>query len=344
MMQQKKSHQEAVDDWVTKLMQAQHIPSLSLAVVHQGETVFSKSYGSAHLELEVPATLDTVYQIGSVTKQFTATAIMMLVEDAKLALDESISCYQSDLPSSWGAVTVRHLLNHTSGIKSFTKLPNSAHHRTDQPVSREEILALVSGEPLDFMPGERYAYNNTGYYLLGHIIKQASGVPYAEFLQDRIFKPLAMTATRVNDMDDLIPHRANGYIWAENRWWNARPINMTWAFSAGALVSTAEDLARWQAALGTKALLSVPSWEQMWVPTVVQDGTPVEYGFGWRVGERNGHRLISHDGVSPGFTALAEWYPSDELAVVVLTNIVPGKLTEITQRIAGLYVEALLPT
>ena len=258
--------EDAVDRFVAEQMESQHIPGLSLAVVRGGAVVRAQGYGLASLELNVPVTPQTVFQIGSITKQFTATAVMMLVEEGKVSLGESVTHALDGLPDTWEGVTVRHLLDHTSGIKSFTGIPDVMARLTFLPASRDEVLGLVAGEPLEFAPGEQYAYNNTGYYLLGHVIEKASGQPYGDFLRERIFAPLGMNATRLNDMDDILPHRACGYVWGEDRLWNARHISMTWPFSAGALVSTTLDLARWDAALGGGSLLPKAMWERMWTP------------------------------------------------------------------------------
>jgi len=305
--------------------------------------ILARGYGFANLELNVRVTPETVFQIDSLTKQFTATAVMMLAEEGKVGLGESITRYQEGLPARWNGVTVRHLLDHTSGIKSFTSLPDVLARLTFLPTSRDEILALVADEPLEFAPGERYAYNNTGYYLLGHIIEQASGQPYGDFLHERIFAPLGMDATRVNNMDDILPHRASGYVWAENRWWNARPTSMTWAFSAGALVSTVLDLARWGAALGDEALLPKEIWEQMWTPTTLADGMKTGYGFGWRVNDHHGCRSVGHDGTSSGFTAFAEHSLEDDLTVIILMNVVPSNRAQIAKGVTGCFVSNLLP-
>jgi len=333
--------EDAIDQFITTQMESQHIPGLSLAIVCGDEVVRARGYGFASLELNVAVTPETVFQIGSITKQFTATAVMMLVAEGKVSLDESITGYQEGLPAVWGAVTVRHLLAHTSGIKSFTNIPDVTERLTFLPTTRDEILALIANERLEFAPGERYAYNNTGYYLLGHIIEKASGQRYADFLQERIFAPLGMEATRVNDMDDIIPHRASGYVWAENRWWNARHISMTWAFSAGALASTVHDLARWGAALGRDALLPKASWEWMWTPTTLTDGTKTGYGLGWRMIDYSGHRSVGHDGTSSGFTAFVERDLEDGLMVIILTNVVPSNRAEIARGVVDHYVAGL---
>jgi CubicO group peptidase (beta-lactamase class C family) len=335
--------EDAVDRFVGAQMDSQHIPGLSLAVVRGGAVIRARGYGFASLELNVRVTPQTVFQIGSLTKQFTAVAVMMLVGEGRVGLGESITRTQDGLPPAWGGVTVRHLLDHTSGIKSFTSLPDVMARLTFLPASRDEVLALVAGEPLEFAPGERYAYNNTGYYLLGHIIEQASGQPYADFLRERIFAPLKMNATRVNDLKDILPDRACGYEWAEDRWRNADHISMTWPFSAGALVSTALDLARWDAALGSESLLPKAAWERMWTPATLNDGTRVDYGFGWAVGDYGGHRSLGHGGGIPGFMTYMERYPDDDLAVIVLTNVLPADPALIVRGVARHYVPNLQP-
>lgn len=336
------SRESAVDRYVREQMDRQHIPGLSLGIVKQGELVKAQGYGRADLESDVAATADTVYQIGSITKQFTAVAIMMLVEEARIGLDEPITHLLDGLPAAWTGVTLRHLLDHTSGIKSYTNRPDISL-KSLTPTTREEVLALVAEEPLEFAPGERHAYNNTGYYLLGHIVERAAGQTYAEFLRARLFEPLEMNATRVNDMKDIVPNRAHGYEWAEERWRNADSISMTWPFSAGALLSTVLDLARWDAALGSEALLPRSSWQRMWTPALLNDGTAVAYGFGWAVEEFLDRRTVGHGGGIPGFITYAERYPDDGLTVIVLTNVAPSDPREIVHGVVGHFIPDLHP-
>ena len=331
----------AIDQYVAEQMAEQHLPGLSLAVVRDGEVILRRGYGLASLEMNVPVTPETVFQIGSLTKQFTAVAVLMLAERGKIGLDESVSRYVPGLPAAWGGVSVRHLLNHTSGIKSFTGLPDFIDRLAPLPTTREGIVSLIADEPLEFSPGESYAYNNTGYYLLGHVIEQTSGRSYAAFLQERIFNPLAMTDTRVNVVEDIIPNRACGYGWAEDRWCNAPHVSMDWVYSAGALIATAPDLAKWDMALGREDLLPHSAWENAWTPTRLNDGTAAEYGFGWIVSERNGHRSLSHGGGIPGFASFMERFPDDDLSVVVLTNLLPSSTAEIARAVAGHYVPDL---
>ena len=197
---------DGVDAIVQQLMQRRHIPGVSVAIVKDGKVVLAKGYGLANVELGVPATADTVYQLASVTKTFTATAIMMLVAEGKLALDDRITDRLPDLPAAWQDVTVRHLLSHTSGIKSYTSV-RDFYKSTRKDYARREILDLVAKEPLEFAPGEKWNYCNTGYFLLGMLIEKVTGKQYGEFMDERIFKPLGMTRTRVNDLRAIIPDR-----------------------------------------------------------------------------------------------------------------------------------------
>lgn len=335
--------EDAIDQFVAAQMESQHIPGLSLAVVRGGAVVLARGYGLANLELNVRVTPESVFQIGSITKQFTATAVMMLAEEGKVGLDESISRYQEGLPAAWSGVTVRRLLNHTSGIKSFTSLPDFLARYAVWPTTLEHVVSLIADEALEFAPGAQYAYNNTGYYLLGHVIEKASGRPYASFLRERIFVPLKMNDTRVNVVKDVIPQRADGYGWEEDRWCHAPRVSMDWVYSAGALVSTAPDLAKWDMALGHESLLPRSTWEGMWTPTRLNDGTMAGYGFGWVVGETGGRRTLSHGGGIPGFMSFMERCPEDDLAVIVLTNVLPSDPAGIARGVAGHYVPSLQP-
>lgn len=333
---------DGVDDYLTAEMEKRHIPGLSLAVMRNGRIVKMRGYGRASVELDVPATADTVYEIGSVTKQFTATLAMLLAGENRLALEERIGAYLPDLPEAWKSVTVRHLLTHTSGIKSYTSLPDFGKWaRSDR--TPEEIIGLVAAAPPDFAPGERYAYNNTGYFLLGLILQKVAGKPYGELLRERIFGPLAMTATRVNDLRAILPHRASGYTWEQNQLRNAEYTSMTWPFAAGALVSTVRDLARWEQALAAHTILPRATLERMWTPATLADGTPTGYGFGWAVGERNGRRRISHAGGITGFTCDISRFPEDGITVIVLTNTDAADPSALAAGVAGRYVPALAP-
>ena len=309
----------SIDDYVEGRMNKRHIPGVSVAIVHNGKVVHAKGYGLANVELSVPATENTVYQLASVTKTFTATAIMMLARDGKLGLDDKITARLPDLPKTWEEVTIRQLLNHTSGIKSYTSV-RDFHKTARKDYAQREILDLVAKEPVEFAPGEKWNYNNSGYFLLGMLIEKVTGKKYGEFLDERILKPLGMTQTRVNDLQAVIPNRAQGYSWDGKELRNGEYVSPTQPFSAGMLVSSVGDLVKWDLALRSEALLKKSTLDQMWTPTKLSKGGEADYGFGWSIGKVAGHRLIAHGGGIPGFSTQLSRFVDDDLTVIVLTN------------------------
>jgi CubicO group peptidase (beta-lactamase class C family) len=331
---------DQLDDYIRSRMEIRHIPGLSVAVVKDGKVLLAKGYGLANVELFVPATENTVYQLASVTKQFTATAIMMLVEEGKIFLDDKITKHLDGLPIAWGSVTVRHLLNHTSGIKSYTSAPNFSK-TARQDYTREEIIKLIAEAPMDFAPGDRWAYNNTGYFLLGMIIEKVSGKEYGAFLNERIFQRLGMTSTRVNDLTEIIKNRATGYTWQKDRLRNGEYVSPTQPFSAGALTSTVLDLTKWDAALYTERVLKQSSLEQMWTPTKLNDGRTRGYGFGWEMDVYRTRRRIAHGGGIQGFSTYICRFLDDKLTVIVLTNQDSGEAEYLAAGIAKFFIPAL---
>lgn len=328
-----------IDDHVQGVMQKRHIPGVSIAVVQGGKIVLMKGYGLANVELSAPATESTVYQLASVTKTFTATAIMLLVKDGKISLDDEITDRLTDLPKAWENVTVRNLLNHTSGIKSYTSV-KGFEKTMRKDYARREIIDLVAKEPLEFKPGAKWNYSNTGYFLLGMLIEKASGKSYGEFMTDRIFKPLGMTKTRANDLRAIIPGRAQGYEWNGTELRNSEYTSPTQPFAAGMLVSTVADMVKWDSALANHTLLDKSTLEQMWKPTRLAKGE-AGYGFGWGVEKVNGRRLVSHGGGIPGFSSQISRFLDDDLTVIVLSNAEGGHAGSLARGIAGLLVPAL---
>ncbi|SIO65040.1 CubicO group peptidase, beta-lactamase class C family [Singulisphaera sp. GP187] len=329
-----------VDEYVTQFMKRHHIPGVSVAVVSDGMIALTKSYGLANVEHRVPVTEHTVYQIASVTKTFTASAIMQLVKDGALGLDDKITERLPDLPRTWESVTVRHLLNHTSGIKNYTSV--QGYNKTlRQDCTPREILDRVATAPLDFTPGAKWLYTNTGYVLLGMLIEQTTGKPYGESMAERVFKPLGMTHTRVNDLRVVITSRAQGYQWDGKTLRNAEYVSPTQPFAAGMLVSTLGDLVKWEFALAGHTILDESTLEHMWAPTRLNDGKEADYGFGWEVSKVNDHRRISHGGAIPGFSTEISRFIDDKLTVIVLTNADGGRADGLARGIAGLYLPAL---
>jgi D-alanyl-D-alanine carboxypeptidase len=331
-----------VEAYVRADMGKRRTPGLSIAVVRDGKVVLTKGYGFADLEHRARATPATVYQLASVTKQFTGAAVQMLIEDGKLALSDAVTKHLPEVPAAWSGVTVRHLLTHTSGIKSYTNLP-SFMTMARKDFSKEELISLVREAPLEFQPGEKWAYSNTGYFLLGMLVEKASGGSYGEFLEKRIFEPLGMTSTRVNDLREVIKNRAQGFTARGGRILHGEYLSPTQPFSAGALVSTVEDMAKWDAALYTDRVLTKGMRDQAWTPEILKDGSSTHYGFGWELDVVNGHRQVSHGGGIPGFSTNITRFVDDRLTVIVLANSDNANAGSLARGIAALYLPAVAP-
>ncbi|HWT01253.1 MAG TPA: serine hydrolase domain-containing protein [Pyrinomonadaceae bacterium] len=327
---------DAVDDFVTSQMQKRHIPGLSLAVVKDGKVVKMRGYGLASVELGVPATEESVYQLASMTKSFTATAVMMLVEEGKLGLDDKISQHLGGLRADWGEVTIRHLLTHTSGVPGEA-LPWSMD-TVGKFYPRDEYLKLIVNAPLQFAPGTRFVYGNSDYYLLAAIIEKAGGKPYGEFLSERIFKPLGMTATRVNDPWEVVKNRVNAYGW-DNKLVAPLTFHPSQAVGSGNLLSSVSDLVKFEAALGAGRLLKKSSLEQMWTPARLKGGEETSYGLGWTVFNFRGHKIIGHGGNTIGFASQLSRF-DDGTSVILLCNMFRGDDApfKLSFRLAGFFI------
>ncbi len=334
------SAQDEIDDYVRREMDSQHIPGLALAVVRAGKIVQTKSYGRANLELEAPVTASTLFGLGSISKQFTAAAIMLLVEDQKLRIDDPISKYFSWMSNQWGGVTIRHLLTHTSGIREEEWKGGLVEFDRFE-YEQEDVVRTAFG-PLLSPPGARFEYRNVGYRLLGMLIEKASGQAYWDFLAQRIFRPLGMNSTRNSDPKTVIPSRARGYAWSEGRWVNREPVTASSAFSEGALVSSTLDMVKWDIALNSETLLRRESLEAMWAPFQLNDGTLSKYGFGWFLRPIDGHRTVGHGGGLPGFSTFIWRFIDDQITVIVLTNSETADTIQIALHVAGLHVPTLL--
>ncbi len=339
---------DEVDRYIETQMRNLYIPGISLAVVRDGRIVKAKGYGLANIEANSAATPKTVYEIGSMTKQFTAAAAMMLVEEGKVSLDDKITKYFPDAPEWWNQITVRHLLSHTSGIQNHVAVPGyldifKTSITSKNFPSRDELLKEFYKLPSEFQPGETWAYDNTGYYLLGIIVEKASGKDFWQFLDERIFKPLGMNATRNTDTRPIVPNRASGYEWVNNKFEN-RPVLLPFVgFSAGSILSTVEDMAKWDAALYTEKLLKKSTLEQMWTPAKTNDGAlaSFDYGFGWFIDNYHGHRLVQHTGGTPGFSSAIYRFTDDKLTIIILSNHSDRLLDHLAIDIAGIYVPAI---
>ena len=326
-----------VDEYVKSEMQKQQIPGVAVAVMRNGDIILAKGYGLANVEHQVPVIPETIFQSGSMGKQFTATAIMMLVEEGKLALDDPIAKYFSDAPADWQKITVRHLLTHTGGMTDY---PSDFDFRRDY--TEDDLLTRIKAIPLAFQPGEKWSYSNLGYVTLGILIHKVSGQFYGDFLRDRVFKLLGMTTARVISEEDIVPHRAAGYRLVKgelkNQNWVSPSLNTT---ADGALYLNVYDMAKWDAALYTEKLLKRSSLEQMWTPVKLNSGKTSPYGFGWGLGSPGGHRVIEHGGAWQGFKSQISRYVDDKLTVVVFANSSRTNQAAIAHGIAAIYIPAL---
>jgi CubicO group peptidase (beta-lactamase class C family) len=295
-------------------------PGAAVIVVKDGRTLFRKAYGMADLELGVPLQPDMVFRLGSITKQFTAAAILMLAEEGKLSLQDPIEKHLVGYPTQGHVITVEHLLTHTSGIQSYTDMPGWMTSRIQGPMTVTELVDGFKKEPMQFAPGERWAYNNSGYVLLGAIVEKASGKTYEAFVRERIFQPLGMTASYYDRTEPIIPKRAPGYTREGDQPRNARYLSTTQPYAAGSLASTVDDLARWDGSLYAEKLLKRASLERAWTPYVLKGGKATGYGYGWGVSKLRGRRAIEHGGGIFGFSTYAVRLPDERVYVAVLCN------------------------
>jgi D-alanyl-D-alanine carboxypeptidase len=330
---------DRVSDFVNAYLKKKQIPGCALMVRHNGKVVLAAGYGFANLEHNVPVTPQTVFQSASVGKQFTAMAVMILIEEKKLDLDDTISKYL-DLPNAWSAITVRHLLTHTSGLGDYPE-----KFSLQQDYTEDDLLNMIKAQPLGFAAGEKSSYSNLGYVMLGILIHKVSGEFYGDLLQKRVFTPLGMNHTRVISEADIIPNRAAGYRLKDgtlkNQEWVAPSLNTT---ADGSLYFNIEDIAKWDEALEKRKILSKAGVEQLWTPVRLNDGSAAPYGFGWHIAKTDsGHRLFEQGGAMQGFAAYIGRYPDDRLSVAALCNRAGARAGYIAKSAAGFYVPALAP-
>ena len=335
------------DAAVRQEMKEQHIPGIGLAVVRNGRIVKAKGYGLANVELNTRVSPETVFNAGSISKQFTATAILLLAEEGKLGLDDSIAKYFPEAPPALKAVTIRHLLTHTSGIPDVSDGTEETHgvkgvvdfHRE---YTEDELARAYLAQPLDSQPGTKWNYCNACYDLLGFLIHRVSGKPYGDFLRERIFAPLGMT-TRVFSYADIILNRANGYSLVDGalknapRWWSQSILSG----AAGGLWMNVLDLAKWDAALYSERIIKRSSLEAMWTPVPLDDGSAYPGGMGWFIASAKGHRLVFHTDGGPGDSGVISRYLDDRLTIIVMTNL--GAHHTDVMKIIGKVVEIYLP-
>jgi D-alanyl-D-alanine carboxypeptidase len=333
------AQQESVDEVIRTEMQKQHIPGLALAVVKDGRVVKAQGYGLANVETGSPVTVETVFKIGSLSKPVIAMGVMMLVEEGKISLDDKVSKFLEGTPEAWRDITIRNLLSHTSGIVREAPGFDGARMQADA-----EVIKTAYPLPLGFKPGDKYEYCNVGYFSLAEVIRRVSGQPWAEFLANRIFKPLGMASTRVTSFEEIIPNRANGYSFREasGKLANAR-VTMA-VRPSGAFLSTISDLIKLEAALHERKFLRPETWKAMWTPFRFNDGKESMYGLGWRVESINGVKRIGHAGNLDGFKSFFARFVESGLTVITLTNLDQVDPYQLSNDIAARYISGLAGT
>jgi len=303
---------DQVDDHVKRQMDYYKLPGLSLVIVKDGAIVKVAGYGLADRKSGEPVTPDAVFKIGSVSKQFIATAVMLLANERRLDIDDPVSTYLEATPNTWAPITIRHLLTHTAGLVRESPAFDAQKHVPDA-----ELIRAVYSVPLRFTPGSKHEYSNAGYYVLADIIRIVSRQPWAEFIDQRVFRPAGMSMTAPTNITPTLPNQVVGYTGNDNArvaddWVALRP--------SGAFLSTALDLAKWEALLYTDAVIDEATRRQMWTPVRLNDGSSAPYGFGWHVDTAGGHRRVWHGGGLPGFSAQYVRFPDERLTVILLAN------------------------
>jgi len=294
-------------------------PGATVIVVKDGKTLLRKAYGIANIASKEALQADHVMRLGSITKQFTSVAILQLVEEGKIALNDPVTKFFPDYPVSGKGITVEHLLTHTSGIPSYTGKPNFVAG-AGKDISVQEMVDSFKNDALEFEPGTAYKYNNSGYFLLGAIIEKVSGEPYAKFVEKRLFTPLGMTNTAYEGYERSKQVRAAGYSQRTGEFEPSMKISMTQPYAAGSLTSTVDDLAKWDAAVSAGKLLKAEHWKRAFTSYKLKSGQDTNYGYGWGIGQFESQAMISHGGGIPGFSTFALSLPKDKVYVAVLTN------------------------
>jgi CubicO group peptidase (beta-lactamase class C family) len=337
-----------LEDKVNRFMQAaieaKHIPGASLIVLQNGEIVKEEAYGLANVEYGIPARPETLYLLASITKSFTATGILMLVEEGKIHLDDALAVYLTDAPEAWKSITVRMLLGHCGGLKD--RWEEKDHSLWRLSYSTDDLYSAAKATPLDYEPGTHWQYSDQGYFLLGRILETVSGKSYRQFLAERIFGPCGMEASTTTSQTELVPKLAQGYTRVQGKWAKNHRRTDYGLVSHFGVVSSVEDLAKFDQALMAGKLVKAETLEEMWTPTELADGDvghagSATYGMGWFLEANNGHRIVQHGGASgTGYLK----YPDDKLTVIVLTNLEQldgGDGIGLAKVVAQAYVEGL---
>lgn len=315
-------------------------PGAVFLVAKKGKIIYRKAFGEADLELNVAMKPEHIFEIGSVTKQFTAVSILMLMEQGKLNLDDKITQFIPDYPTRGNNITIHQLLTHTSGIKDYTRM-KALRDIARKDLTPTELIDFFKNEPLDFTPGEQFKYDNSGYIILGYIIEKISGMSYADFVEKNIFKKAGMAVSLYGSHEKIIKNRASGYQ-DRNGLVNTDYISLTLPYAAGSIMSSVDDLLKWQEALKNNVLVKKETIEKAFTNYTLNNGEKINYGYGWNVKEIGGAASLEHGGSIFGFKSMGVYLPDEDVYVIGLTNCDCNSPTEVTRQIAALTIDKTL--
>jgi CubicO group peptidase (beta-lactamase class C family) len=332
-----------IDDIVSSVYTVNE-PGISILVAKDGIPIYRKAIGKSNLELGTSMTPENVFEIGSITKQFTAISVLMLEEQGKLRISDEITKYIPDYPTNGKTITIHHLLNHTSGIKGRTPVGNPNTARTD--MTPNELIDYFKNMPMNFDPGEQFRYSNSGYILLGYIIKVVSGQSYEEYIEKNIFNKLGMTSSYFGSTSEIIKNRASGYQLKKGDYINADYLSLTLPYAAGSLMSTVDDLLIWQNAISANSLIKGSSLQKAINPSTLNNGKEIPYGYGWRLGDFYGTEGRGHNGGTFGYTASGIFLPNENIYVIGLANCNcknAKNVSEVARKVAALAIGQPIP-
>lgn len=319
-------------------------PGCVVLVAERGKIVYKKSWGKADLELDVAMNPGMVFRIGSITKQYTAIAILKLVEEGKISLQDSLQEYIADFPVKEHVITVENLLTHTSGIVDYGILDFNIRNAIRIDFPPKQLIDSVAVLPLDFVPGSRYHYSNSNYLILGYIIEKVAGKSYASYLREAVFKPAGLHHTFYDFPSDIIPNRACGYSSHDSGFKNAGYISMNHAFAAGALLSNVEDLFKWHQALHSFRVVKKETLEKAFTPCRFSGGNTSGYGYGWFIMDFRGNKSIGHGGAIDGFRSMEMYFPQQDIFIAMLLNSDNDNFSSFFEHISGLVMQKVVQT
>ena len=334
------SQAQSLESKIDKILRTQfktNETGVSALVAKDGNVIYRKAFGKADLELDVDMTSKNVFEVGSITKQFTSVAILMLLEEGKLSLDDEITKFIPTYPTNGKKITIHHLLTHTSGIKSYTSMQRFGEVMTidETPL---KFIDFFKNEPMDFDPGEKYLYNNSGYFILGYIVEKVSGISYPKFIQERIFDAIDMKSSYYGSHKKLIKNRASGYQKGAE-FSNAQYISLTLPYAAGSIMSNVDDMLKWQTAITNNVFLKKATIDKAFTNYTLINGDKINYGYGWSINEINDVPTIEHGGAIPGYLSMGVFVPSKNIYVILFSNCGCQSPTNTALEIAALAMD-----